>query len=127
MCHKILIADDDPEIIELLSAYLGKSLGYCVVTADDGETALESASREAFDLCIMDVLLPGISGAEAYRRLKTLQPEIEVIFFTAIQSFEHTMDFMRFSLPPERVIVKPLEELSQLTRVIIGILGPPSA
>jgi CheY-like chemotaxis protein len=124
--HKILIVDDDPVILEVLKNYVGGVLRYEIGLAEDGETGLELALKGHYHLCILDVNLPGLSGAEIYMRLKTINPNIEAIFFTGDQDFEHTMDFMRFSLPRERVLTKPLKSLSDLTRLIVSILGPPA-
>ena len=82
--------------------------------------------RGHYDLCIMDVRMPGLSGTETYTRLKNIHPQIEAIFFTGDREFENNLDFLRFSLPRDRVITKPIDNLSDLTRLIISILGPPT-
>ena len=124
MTHRILLIANDPEIIDALTPYLVRTMGYEVTAAVDGESALDEACRQAFDLCIMDLCLPGITSAETYRRLKSLLPELEVIFFND-PSEEPTSDFLHFSLPPERLIPNPLDDVARLTCLIIGILGPP--
>lgn len=126
MPHHILIVDDDPAVLSMLEKYLGRTLKYAVVTAPDGQAAINAAMKEKFDLCIIDVRMPGLSGPETYTRLRGISPEIEAIFFTADKEFENRMDFLRFSLPAERVLTKPVSDLSKLTRLIIGILGPPA-
>lgn len=125
MAHRILVADDDPAIREVLESYLAKGLGYAVTCVDSGHAAIEAAMGESFDLAILDVRMPDLSGSETYNRLRSIRPDLEAIFFTADRDFERTMDFMRFALPSERVLVKPLEDMGVLTRLIIGILGPP--
>lgn len=127
MSHRILIVDDDPSVLEALGSYLGVGLGYETKCVASGEEALEATLADKYHLCIMDVRMPGMSGSETYMRLRNLQPDIEAIFFTADKDFENTKDFMRFSLPADRVLTKPLDDLSELTRLIIGILGPPIA
>lgn len=127
MAHRILIADDDPQILSMLGNYLQRMLGYQVVRVETGEAALDAALTQEFHLCILDVRLPGISGAETYARLKHTLPDIEAIFFTADHDFGSSMDFLRFSLPRERVLVKPMTDWSSFTKLIIGILGPPTA
>ena len=125
MPHRILIVDDDPIVLNMLGKYLGKTLKYDVTAVTSGQAALDLAMKENFDLCIIDVHMPGLSGNETYTRLKNILPEIEAIFFTADKEFENRMDFLRFSLPKERVLTKPIDDLSRITRLIIGILGPP--
>ena len=125
MPHSILLIDDDVKVLNLLKRYLGEVLGYQVMAVEDGQTALDTAMKKTFDLCIVDVHMPGISGTETFTRLKSVQPNIEAIFFTADTEFEQTLDFLRFSLPNDRVLTKPLTNLSRLTQLIISILGPP--
>jgi len=126
MPHRILVIDDDPTVLKMLDHYLGDTLRYQVTMAPSGEEALECAMQGHYDLCIMDVRMPGLSGSETYTRLKNIHPQIEAIFFTGDSEFENDLDFLRFSLPKDRVITKPVENLSVLTRLIISILGPPT-
>jgi two-component system alkaline phosphatase synthesis response regulator PhoP len=73
MNAKILIADDDPLMLRLVGYLLSKE-GYEIVTAMDGEEALERVDTEKPDLVILDVMMPGIDGLEVCRRLRS-QPE----------------------------------------------------
>ena len=125
MPHRILIAEADPESRRMLETYLAGNLGYEVVSAESGQAAIDAAMDGRFDLCILDVGLEDLNGAEAHARLRVLQPGLETIFLTRPDGDEWTRDFLRFSIPPERVLTKPLRELSGLTRLIVGILGPP--
>lgn len=58
---RILIADDDPELLSLLKFYLGKQ-GYETITAENGRQALEKAQAEKPDLVLMDVMMPELDG-----------------------------------------------------------------
>jgi CheY-like chemotaxis protein len=81
----ILVVDDDPEIVSMLSTRL-ESRGYRVLTANDGKEALTEARRRKPDLMILDVMMPGKNGWEVARALKqdpTTEP-IKVIMLTAI-------------------------------------------
>ncbi|MBW7906534.1 MAG: response regulator [Phycisphaerae bacterium] len=66
---RILIADDNPQIVELLEAYL-EPLGVTVLTAMDGEKALQVTEDESPDLVLLDVMMPKHSGFEVCRQLK---------------------------------------------------------
>jgi DNA-binding NtrC family response regulator len=125
MRHSILIADDDEQILAILSRYLGDQLGYDITGVSTGEEAIEQGLKKRFDLCILDSCLPTCSGTEVYNRLRSINPEIECIFFTGNSNFETIMDQVRFYLPKDHVLIKPLGSLSQLTRLIVSILGPP--
>ena len=66
MAHRILVVDDDKEIVRLLRAYLEQA-GYQVVVAYDGETALHLFRRERPDLAILDLMLPDRDGWDVTR------------------------------------------------------------
>jgi two-component system, OmpR family, alkaline phosphatase synthesis response regulator PhoP len=69
MPKRVLICDDEPYIVESVS-YVVRKAGFDVLTAEDGEQALEAARREKPDLVFLDIMMPGISGDEVCRRLK---------------------------------------------------------
>ncbi|GAB4300733.1 MAG: response regulator transcription factor [Myxococcota bacterium] len=72
MKEKILVVDDEEDILELLGRNLAKE-GYVVFTALSGEDALAQASREKPDLILLDLMLPGIDGLEVCRKLKSAE------------------------------------------------------
>jgi CheY-like chemotaxis protein len=67
---KILIVDDDPSLCALLAARLNHA-GYATLVAHNGTDALKTARREAPDLCIVDILLPGMPGYDLLKKIKT--------------------------------------------------------
>ena len=66
---KILVVDDTPSNVKLLVDILGAK-GYAVVTATNGTEALECVEREAPDLVLLDVMMPGMSGYDVCRKLR---------------------------------------------------------
>jgi two-component system, OmpR family, alkaline phosphatase synthesis response regulator PhoP len=82
---KILVADDEPNILNAIKFVLEED-GYQVLTATDGERALTLALEETLDLTILDIKMPKISGQDVYRRLKDNEKskKIPVIILTAI-------------------------------------------
>jgi DNA-binding response OmpR family regulator len=69
MNNKILIVDDEPDIVELVSYNLKKD-GFRVMTASDGEEALKKIRKDKFDLVVLDLMLPGIQGVELCRIIR---------------------------------------------------------
>lgn len=67
--HSLLLIDDDSELTELLSDYLGAE-GFTVTAANDGPSGLERALAGEFALIVLDVMLPGLNGFEVLRRLR---------------------------------------------------------
>ena len=81
---RILVVEDEPDIAELIEYNLVRE-GYRVDVAGDGEDALERIVREAPDLVLLDLMLPGLDGVELCRRLKEdpVTRSIPVIMVTA--------------------------------------------
>lgn len=71
--RKVLIADDEPDILEILKYNLTNE-GYDVVTAKDGDEALEKARRHQPDLVVLDVMMPKKTGVEVCEILRTSLP-----------------------------------------------------
>ena len=70
---RVLVVDDEPSIREMLSDFLEMNNFICM-QADNGESAVDVSLREKFDLIIMDVRMPGVSGIEALREIKRQTP-----------------------------------------------------
>ena len=79
---RILVVDDEPHIVEALAAYLARE-GYTVDTAGDGATALERCREGHPDLVLLDVMLPGRSGFDVLRELRSTGATCGVILLTA--------------------------------------------
>lgn len=70
MPKRVLVCDDEPYMVESVS-YVARKAGFEVLTAEDGDSALATARRERPDLVFLDIMMPGLSGDEVCRRLKT--------------------------------------------------------
>ena len=87
--HHVLILDDDPDILDLLALLL-EERGYRVATALDGRLAVEAATRmavtEGLDLALLDVSMPGLTGIEVARELRSRQEckSVRIVFHTAM-------------------------------------------
>jgi len=69
---RILVVDDESQNVEVLSRLMTR-LGYDILTAPDGESALQSVVRDRPDLVLLDVNMPGIDGIEVCRRSKSIR------------------------------------------------------
>ena len=67
--HKVLVVDDDPDILELLKYNLKKE-GYEIETADDGIKGVEIAKRFNPDLILLDIMMPQQDGVETCRQIR---------------------------------------------------------
>lgn len=116
----ILIVDDNPTNLEVLSDSLSQS-GFQIAVAIDGESALEQVSYHKPELILLDVMMPGIDGFETCRRLKANPEtfEIPVIFMTALSDAENKVKGL--SLGAIDYITKPFQHEEVLARVRIHL------
>jgi DNA-binding NtrC family response regulator len=91
---KLLIVDDDDDMRQDL-ARLFRKQGYEVTAAVSGEDALNKAAHARFDVALLDLHLPGISGIDLLAKLKEQQPELEALMLTAHSSIETAVEAMR--------------------------------
>jgi DNA-binding response OmpR family regulator len=84
---RILVVDDDPRLLHIVEMYLSIE-GYDVVTAENGEDGLKEVEAERPDLVILDIMMPGMDGIEACRRIRTNAEtqSVPVVMFSALSS-----------------------------------------
>jgi DNA-binding NtrC family response regulator len=91
---RLLIVDDDDDLRQLLANRFAK-LGWKVTQAASGEDALSHLARLRFDVAVLDLNLPGISGIDLLAQLKEEQPEVEALLLTAHSSIASAVEAMR--------------------------------
>lgn len=77
----LLWADDEIELLRAHILFLEKK-GYEVVTVSNGTDAIEMCAQQAFDIVLLDEMMPGLSGLETLQRIKEIQPELPVVMVT---------------------------------------------
>jgi DNA-binding response OmpR family regulator len=116
---RILIVDDDPDILTYLSTLLEDN-GYATVTAEDGEQALKKIKAGPPALITLDITMPTKSGVKLYREVKESAEwkVIPVIIVTGIaQEFEKFISTRRQVPPPEGYLQKPIDAAEMLALV----------
>ena len=93
----ILIADDEAPIRLTMESLLQRR-GYAVMTAEDGEQALALLHQQPFDLLLLDLSMPGLSGLDVARRAHEVQPEAAVIILTGHGSLESAIEGMHLGI-----------------------------
>ncbi|QLH06826.1 response regulator [Nitrosopumilus ureiphilus] len=83
----ILLVDDDIDLLENTS-YMVRSMGYDVVTAEDGQDAVSKYKDVRPNLTIMDIKMPKMDGFDAFFKMKQFDPEANVILITAFSMDE---------------------------------------
>jgi len=114
--RKILVAEDEIDVLNLVAANL-KSAGYTVLKAEDGESALEQARHAIPALIVLDLMLPGLSGLEVCKTLKSEAPTrlIPIIMLTA--KAEEVDRIVGLELGADDYITKPFSPRELVLRV----------
>ena len=110
---KILVCDDDREIVEAITIYLEKE-GYSVIAAYNGKEALDTLRREQVQLIILDIMMPEMDGIEALLRLREYSA-IPVILLSA--KSEDADKINGLNVGADDYITKPFNPLELLARV----------
>ncbi len=113
---KILVADDNPQILELLEAYL-EPLGVQVRMATDGEQTLSAVEQEEPDLILLDIMMPKRSGFEVCRTLKndSRYRDIPIIMVTALNELGDMERAREYG--GDDFLSKPVNKIELLARV----------
>lgn len=114
MGYKILICDDEKEILELIELYLGKE-GYSIVKANDGQEALEKVKNDTdFDLAIVDIMMPRVDGYRVIKEIRKLY-NIPIIMLSAKN--QDSDKILGLDLGADDYITKPFNPLELVARV----------
>lgn len=116
MGKKILIIDDEPQLVEMLSMRL-EANGYEVISANDGQEGLEKARNDAPDLLILDLMLPKIDGFKVCGLLKNDSrfKKIPIILFSAKAQEEDRK--LGAEVGADVYMTKPFEPVSLLEKI----------
>ena len=114
--RKVLIADDEPDILEIIKYNLSAE-GYEVITAKDGSEAIDKAKQSRPDLIILDIMMPRKTGVQVMEYLRS-QPEFQetlIIFLTAMN--DETSHIKGFETGADDYVTKPISPKVLVSRV----------
>ena len=121
---RILVVDDEPQIRRVMRTAL-TATGYEVSDARSGEEAVEKLGDERFDLILLDVNLPGMSGLEACRviRRETLVPDVPIIMLTVRDAEKDIVEAL--DAGADDYVVKPFGTPELLARIRAALRRAP--
>jgi CheY-like chemotaxis protein len=104
---KIVLLIEDNKINQMITQKMLEKKGISCVILESGEEAIENAKNNQYDLILMDVHLPGISGTEATAAIRSFDTKTPIIALTAISLNENKETLLSFGM--NEVITKPFE------------------
>ncbi|HPJ07833.1 MAG TPA: sigma-54 dependent transcriptional regulator, partial [Deltaproteobacteria bacterium] len=112
--HKILIVDDEPDIVEVMVTRL-EAMGFYAVGFTRAPKALDALRKEDFSVLITDLKMPDMDGMEVLSEAKKIDPDIEVIIFTAYGSIEGAVQAIKEGA--HDYLVKPFEPMELAAKI----------
>jgi DNA-binding NarL/FixJ family response regulator len=118
---RVALVEDDPQVREGLRSLLGASPGFrCVAACSSAEEALQRLPSLSPDVVLMDIHLPGMSGIECIRRLKQLQPTLQITMLTVFEDHDRIFQslaagasgYLLKQTPPAKLL-EAIAELNQ--------------
>lgn len=115
----VLVVDDDPQLRDLCRQTLARA-GFVVTTAADVTTALEAMEQTAFDLVIVDLIMPGMNGRQLLELIRTRDISVPILIVSGAASIEQISYAMR--LGARGLLIKPFraQELADIARELVA-------
>jgi DNA-binding response OmpR family regulator len=113
--YRILVVDDEPDILFTLKLVLENN-GFKIDTFDDPILALRNFNASSYDLVILDIRMPEITGLGLYRELRKIDNKVKICFLSAISNYE---EFERYfpKINEDQIIVKPIDNQSLINKI----------
>jgi two-component system nitrogen regulation response regulator GlnG len=130
----ILIVDDDPQLRQSFEKLLLEE-GHAVLTASNGEAALDQVRQSPPELVVMDIRMPGMNGLEAFQAIHAMEPKLPVIIMTAFGTTETAIEATKlgaydyilkpFEVPDILAIIAQALEAGRIMRSKVEVNQPP--
>lgn len=114
---RVLVIDDEPAICMSLTAFL-EDYGFNASSAESAEEALDLMKNNVYDVCIVDLRLPGMSGEDLIIQARERYPNQRHIIYTGSISYNLSEKLKGLGMRPEHVFLKPVRVLTLLVKCI---------
>jgi CheY-like chemotaxis protein len=115
---KILLIDDDEDILFTFTSMI-EDEGYKVTSISNPVKALNYFSQidpYHYDLIVMDIRMPGMNGIQLYSKIKVMNPDIKVLFLSALDAVEELLSIFS-EVKPSEIVRKPIESKDLVLKI----------
>jgi len=124
--RRILIVDDEPDITTVMKKALEEYAGYKVSAFNDPKQALAEFKPDVYDLLVIDIKMPGMTGFELYKKMRKIDSKPKICFITAFEMYYDEFRKVFPSLDVKCFIRKPVTVSSLIQQVDAEFASPPS-
>ncbi len=90
----ILVAEDEADLRDILKVTLEQE-GYRAILASDGDEAIKKIEKKSFQIALIDIKMPGVSGKELFSRIKQINPRLPIVIITGSPDFKEEMSLKK--------------------------------
>ncbi|WP_222165076.1 response regulator transcription factor [Edaphocola aurantiacus] len=112
--NRILLVEDEAHVVSFITKGLSED-GYEVSVALDGQTGLSMADQNAFDLIILDIMLPEMNGLEVCKAIRKKNTKVPILFLTALGTSENVV--IGLEAGADDYLVKPFKFIELVARI----------
>jgi DNA-binding response OmpR family regulator len=112
---RILHVDDEPDTLEVVKTILEKE-GFEVESVESGKGALKQVKLDSFDLILLDIMMPDMSGWDLFTRIGKIKPEYKIVFLTVLEISESRLKQLK-EHGVKDYITKPFDRDELVARV----------
>lgn len=118
--YKVLIIDDETEILNMLSRFLGRSGRFTVSTYSNPVVALDNFNSEDYDIVLLDIMMPQMNGLEVLEKMMDKKVDQNVVMMTAYSTLDKVLKSHKQGAT--NYIMKPFNSLDILEKKILEVL-----
>lgn len=123
MSMRVLLVDDEPFIVIGLRVFL-EDEGMRVDSAESGEEAVDLVRHDSgYDVCIMDMRLPGMDGDTTIRALHEISPDLKFVIHTGSADYTIPEDLREIGISENQLYFKPLTDMTPLATTVAALTG----
>ncbi len=121
MNKKIVIIDDEQDILDTLARFLQRSDKFEIVTFSNPKIALDDVKKGMFDLVLLDIMMPQMNGLDFLKEIKETNPNQKVIMMTAYSTVDSVIDANKIGATD--YVTKPFVSLRDVENKVLDNLG----
>lgn len=122
--YRLLIVDDEATVRNSLAAFL-EDYGHQITTAPSAEDALVLIDNQPFDVAIVDLRLPALTGDAMIPRAHLLQPKLRFLIHTGSVDFQITEELRDLGMEDDHVLSKPVPDMTRFLTLIQSLMEQP--
>ena len=113
---KVLVVDDELIVRDSVKEWLAEEAGFSVEMAGSGQEAIDAVKQTGFHLVLLDIKMPGMDGVEVLKKIKEIQPDMQVVMITAYATVETAVEAMKEGALD--YLIKPFDPDDLISRVV---------